>query len=87
MFFQFKNNKYNLATSLYFCVKCNNVENTAQRLELQKMVKEELDKWDDPMGASPTHHSFASRAASPNSPFSPSDLELNVGKKSAWKQQ
>ena len=51
------------------------------------MVKEELDKWDDPMGASPTHHSFASRAASPNSPFSPSDLELNVGKKSAWKQQ
>ena len=50
------------------------------------MVKEELDKWDDPMSTSPGSHNFASRAASPNSPFSPSDLEVNV-RKSAYRQQ
>jgi hypothetical protein len=66
--------------------KCNTAENSAQRMELQKMVKDELEKWDNLSASSPSSHAFASRAASPNSPFSPSDLEVNV-RKSAYRQQ
>jgi hypothetical protein len=49
------------------------------------MVKEELEKWDEPVSVTPSGAgNYASRAASPSS-YSPT--EFNVGKKSAWRQQ
>lgn len=47
------------------------------------MVKEELEKWDEPLSGTPTG-GLASRAASPPS-FSP--LSFNMGQKSAYRQQ
>lgn len=53
-------------------------------MQLENMIKEELEKWDEPFSNSPTGGGYSSRAASPqaNSPN-----QLRVGEKKAWRQQ
>lgn len=55
-----------------------------KRMQIQKMVKDELEKWDEPLSAMGNSGGYASRAASPPG-YTPS--KLDVGKKNAWRQQ
>jgi polycystin 2 len=69
----------------------NSIADDEKRATLQKMVKEELDSWESKHGSgSPSNMdrvpsaSYSSRAASP--PNSSLD-NVNIRKKSAWRQQ
>ena len=61
----------------------NSMQDDQQRIALQKMIKDELEKWDEPLSITP-QNGMASRAASPPSSNS---SNLDVRGKNAWRQQ
>lgn len=64
----------------------NSIQDAGKRAQIQKMVKDELEKWDLPLSSTPSVAGYTSRAASPPS-FNSSTTNLNLEKKSAWLQQ
>ena len=63
--------------------KANNTKDEAERVRIQKMIKEELDKWEEPRAQSPEHYN--SRAIS--SATSVTSNNMDFGRRSAWRQQ
>ena len=61
--------------------KANTLPDNQKRVQLKTMVKDELEKWEEPPSTSPTN--LSSRSISPNSNSSIHDL----GPKSAFRQQ
>jgi len=61
----------------------NSMQDDQQRIALQKMIKDELEKWDEPLSITP-QNGMASRAASPPS-YNSSNLDVRG--KNAWRQQ
>ena len=55
-----------------------------KRSQLHKLVKQELENWDEPLSVS-RMDDMESRAASPRDMFSPTDV--GIGKKQAWFNQ
>lgn len=54
-----------------------------KRVQLQKLVQQELENWDEPLSVS-RMDDLETRAASPRANFSPTD---SIGKKQPWFNQ
>lgn len=61
----------------------NTMTDEQKRVSLQKMIKDELEKWDEPLSVTP-QNGYDSRAASPPS-YNSSNLDVRA--KNAWRQQ
>ncbi|CAF0813690.1 unnamed protein product [Brachionus calyciflorus] len=61
----------------------NNIQDEAKRAQIQKMIQQELEKWDEPLSVTPSG-GLASRAVSPPS-YSPNNFEIRH--KSPYRQQ
>jgi hypothetical protein len=70
----------------------NTMQDDSQRIALQRMIKDELEKWDEPIVIGQPNGNvtmsalseYASRAASPPS-YGSSNVDVRA--KSAWRQQ